>query len=67
VLFSGDGDFAPLVKAIQRKGVRVSVISTLKSQPPQAADDLRRAADSFIDLNDLLPVFGRDRPTHRDD
>jgi len=62
VLFSGDGDFAPLVKAMQRKGVRVSVISTLKSQPPQASDDLRRAADTFIDLNELLPVFGRDRP-----
>ena len=62
VLFSGDGDFAGLVRAVQRKGVRVSVISTLKSQPPQAADELRRAADSFIDLNDLLPVFGRDRP-----
>lgn len=61
VLFSGDGDFAPLVKAMQRKGVRVSVISTLKSQPPQVADDLRRAADAFIDLNDLLPIFGRER------
>lgn len=62
VLFSGDGDFVPLIKSMQRKGVRVSVISTLKSQPPQAADDLRRAADTFIDLNDLLAVFGRDRP-----
>ena len=61
VLFSGDGDFASLVKAVQRKGVRVSVISTLKSQPPQAADDLRRAADTFIDLADLLPIFGRER------
>ncbi|WP_029087221.1 NYN domain-containing protein [Brevundimonas aveniformis] len=67
VLFSGDGDFAPLVKAVQKKGVRVSVISTLRSQPPQAADDLRRAADTFIDLNDLLPVFGRDRPARDDD
>ena len=61
VLFSGDGDFASLVKAVQRKGMRVSVISTLKSQPPQAADDLRRAADTFIDLADLLPIFGRER------
>lgn len=67
VLFSGDGDFTALVEAVQRKGVRVSVISTLKSQPPQIADDLRRAADNFIDLNDLLPVFGRDRPASRDD
>ena len=59
VLFSGDGDFAPLVRAMQRKGVRVSVISTLKSQPPQAADELRRAADQFVDLSDLMDVFGR--------
>ena len=61
VLFSGDGDFRSLVEAVQDKGVRVSVVSTLKSQPPQAADDLRRAADTFIDLNDLLPIFGRER------
>jgi len=59
VLFSGDGDFRRLVEAVQDKGVRVSVISTLKSQPPQAADELRRAADQFVDLNDLLDVFGR--------
>lgn len=62
VLFSGDSDFRALVLGLQRKGVRVSVISTLKSQPPQVSDELRRAADSFIDLADLLPVFGRERP-----
>lgn len=59
VLFSGDGDFRYLVEAVQDKGVRVSVVSTLKSQPPQAADDLRRAADQFVDLADLMDVFGR--------
>ena len=59
VLFSGDGDFRRLVEAVQDKGMRVSVISTLKSQPPQAADELRRAADQFVDLNDLLDVFAR--------
>lgn len=59
VLFSGDGDFRRLVEAVQDRGVRVSVVSTLKSQPPQASDELRRAADAFVDLNDLLPVFGR--------
>jgi uncharacterized LabA/DUF88 family protein len=59
VLFSGDGDFRYLVEAVQDKGVRVSVVSTLKSQPPQAADDLRRAADQFVDLSDLMDVFGR--------
>lgn len=61
VLFSGDGDFRHLVKAVQRKGVRVTVVSTLKSQPPQVADELRRAADDFVDLADLIPVFGRPR------
>lgn len=58
-LFSGDGDFLPAVSAVQRKGVRVSVISTIKSNPPMVADDLRRAADNFIDLSDLTNLIGR--------
>lgn len=61
VLFSGDGDFRRLVQAIQAKGVRVTVVSTVKSQPPQIADELRRQADAFVDLNDLLPQIGRPR------
>ena len=59
VLFSGDGDFRPLVEALQRKGVRVSVVSTIRSQPPMIADELRRQADNFIDLADLKEVIGR--------
>ena len=59
VLFSGDGDFKPLVEAIQRKGVRVSVVSTIRSQPPMIADDLRRQADNFIELDELREVIGR--------
>lgn len=59
VLFSGDGDFTPLIEALQRKGARVSVISTVRSNPPMAADDLRRAADTFIDLVDVMDLFGR--------
>lgn len=59
VLFSGDGDFRPLVEALKRKGVRVSVVSTIRSQPPMIADDLRREADNFIDLDDLRDVIGR--------
>ncbi|MDQ7018798.1 MAG: NYN domain-containing protein [Robiginitomaculum sp.] len=62
ILFSGDGDFCPLVKAIQRKGVRVSVVSTTLSNPPVASDDLRRVADSFIELSDLAPLLGRPLP-----
>ena len=59
VLFSGDGDFRRLVEAVQREGVRVSVISTLRSSPPMAADELRRQADDFIDLADLAPEIAR--------
>ena len=59
VLFSGDGDFRCLVEAVQRKGVRVTVVSTVKSQPPMASDDLRRQADSFVDLADLVDIIGR--------
>jgi uncharacterized LabA/DUF88 family protein len=60
VLFSGDGDFRSLVEAMQRKGVRVSVVSTISTQPPMVADDLRRQADQFIDLIDLQTKIGRD-------
>jgi len=61
VLFSGDGDFRRLVQAVQAKGVRVTVVSTTKSQPPHVADELRRQADAFVELTDLLPDIGRPR------
>jgi len=60
VLFSGDGDFRSLVEAVQRRGVRVTVISTISSQPPMIADELRRQADVFIDLVELRSKVGRD-------
>lgn len=60
VLFSGDGDFKSLVSALQQKGKRVSVISTLQTQPPMVSDDLRRQADQFIDIADLETMIGRD-------
>jgi uncharacterized LabA/DUF88 family protein len=59
VIFSGDGDFRPLVESLQRQGVRVSVVSTIRSQPPMISDDLRRQTDNFIDLEDLREVIGR--------
>jgi uncharacterized LabA/DUF88 family protein len=59
VLFSGDGDFRPLIEAVQRRGVRVSVVSTIRSQPPMISDDLRRQADNFIELDELREVIGR--------
>jgi uncharacterized LabA/DUF88 family protein len=59
VLFSGDGDFRSLVEALQHKGKRVSVVSTLKTQPPMIADELRRQADNFIDITSLKEQIGR--------
>ncbi len=60
VLFSGDGDFRSLVAALQQKGKRVSVISTLQTQPPMVADELRRQADQFVDIADLEQKICRD-------
>ena len=59
VLFSGDGDFRALVEAVQRKGVRVTVVSTVRSNPPMVADELRRQADTFMELQDLAPSIMR--------
>jgi uncharacterized LabA/DUF88 family protein len=59
ILFSGDGDFRSLVEAIQRRGVRVTVVSTITSQPPMVADELRRQADIFLDLSELQEKVGR--------
>ena len=68
VLFSGDGDFRSLVEAVQRRGVRVTVVSSMASKPPMVADELRRQADVFIDLVELRSKLGRDtseRPAPR--
>ena len=69
VLFSGDGDFRSLIEAVQRRGIRVTVVSTISSQRPMVADELRRQADAFIDLAELQSRIGRDpseRPPPRD-
>ena len=61
VLFSGDGDFRRLVEAVQRRGLRVSVVSTIKSAPPMVADE-------FIELAELAPLIARsaaDRPARQ--
>src|ERR1700749_4295100 len=60
VLFSGDGDFRFLVEAVQRKGVRVAVVSTVATQPSMVSDELRRQADEFVDLTQLMARIGRD-------
>ena len=60
MLFSGDGDFRSMVAAVQRRGVRVTVVSTIATQPHMIADDLRRQADVFVDLRELRPQICRD-------
>lgn len=59
VLFSGDGDFRSLIEAVQRKGVRASVVSSIRTQPPMIADELRRQADQFIELDKLASQIER--------
>lgn len=57
VLFSGDGDLSPVVQCLKRRGVRVTVVSTLKTQHPSVSDNLRRVADHFIDLDDMRELI----------
>ena len=59
VLFSGDSDFRRLVEAVQRKAVRVSVVSSIRTSPPMVADELRRQADQFLELAEIAPEFTR--------
>jgi uncharacterized LabA/DUF88 family protein len=69
VFFTGDCDFRPLVEAVQRRGVRVTVVSTILSQPPLIADELRRQADAFIDIAEFQSRVDRnpsERPARRD-
>ncbi len=66
ILFSGDGDFRRVVEAVQRRGIIVSVVSTVRSSPPMVADELRRQADNFIELQDLVPRICREAPPQDD-
>lgn len=67
ILFSGDGDFRRLIEACQRKGVRVTVVSTVQSSPPMVADELRRQADHFLDLKVLSRHIQRARQVDEDE
>lgn len=62
VIFSGDGDFWRLVDALQRRGKRVTIVSTIKTTPPMCADELRRIADRFVDLADIKDQIQREAP-----
>lgn len=63
IMFSGDGDFTSLVKALQRRAIKVTVVSTLSTPTPMIADELRRQADFFVDVVDLVKNFGRTQNT----
>ena len=67
VLFSGDGDFRRLVEAVQRKGVRVTVVSSVKTNPPMIADELRRQSDFFMELKEMTTVVNRLNQNRNDD
>lgn len=64
ILFSGDGEFRRLIEALQRRGVRVSVASSVRSDTPMISDELRRQADQFIELDDLAELIQRINGTH---
>ncbi|MEM7073129.1 MAG: NYN domain-containing protein [Pseudomonadota bacterium] len=66
-IFSGDGDFSSLLKAVQRKGVRVTIISTTQTNPPMIADELRRQADQFVELSALADLIARPMRDHSND
>ena len=66
ILISGDGDFRRLIEALQRQGVRVSVVSTIRTQPPMVADELRRQADIFVDLAGLQNLIARETQARQD-
>ena len=66
VLFSGDGDFRRLVEAVQRRGVRVTVVSTFRAHPPMIADELRRQADTFVELQDITKYIAREARRDQD-
>jgi len=59
LLFSGDGDFRAAVEAVQKLGVRVTVVSSMALKPSLLADELRRQADAFIEIDDLEREVGR--------
>jgi len=58
-LFSGDGDFCRLLDEVQGRGVRVTIVSSTKTQPNMVSDALRRKADHFLELNDIFHELER--------
>lgn len=59
IIFSGDGDLRVLIAAIQRRGVHATVVSSILTAPPSVADDLRRQADRFLELDSFRSLITR--------
>jgi len=66
ILCTGDGDFRAAIQAVQLKGVRVSVLSSMKSRPPNLADELRRQANAIIEIADMGELIGRPKREYSD-
>lgn len=60
ILVSGDGDFRMLIEQLQKNGKEVTVISTSRTHPSVVADEIRRQADNFLDLDDLRILFEKE-------
>lgn len=58
-LFAGDSDLATIVRAVQRRGVHVTVVSTMAAKPQVISEELRRSANSFLDLGALRAAISR--------
>ena len=62
VIVSGDGDFAPAIKALQDKGIRAEVISF----KPNTSSDLIAVADEFTDIMKIASISRKEaRATQR--
>jgi len=53
ILLAGSGDLSHLVQNLRTKGVRVTIVSTLRGPSSMVSDNLRRLADNFIELGSL--------------
>lgn len=54
ILISGDGDFKRCVEELQRRGKKVIIVSTEKTTPSLLSQELKKQADEFIELSDIV-------------
>jgi uncharacterized LabA/DUF88 family protein len=59
VIVSGDGDFAPAIRALQDTGVRCEVVSF----KPNTSSDLIAVADEFTDIMKIASISRKERAT----